>query len=151
ASSGPVVKEAGEWDAPPPVRRGNASEAPPDEAAVLPDPLAPLAPPPRSATRLAKWIIIPFALLTVLGLGAGGVYVYWISFAKEYSLRRKAAETYDNGTFRTAASDYAQLAKKFPDSEHLKYYEFRAELSKLRHAAKEAGDPDELRKVFEQY
>src|SRR5205823_4296564 len=82
---------------------------------------------------------------------AGGYYVYWIKFKREDELAGRADRFYDNGTFSSAANEYAQIAKLYPDSDRVPYYQFRAELSKLRHVAKERGEDAPIAPILDQF
>jgi hypothetical protein len=164
---GPRVLEAGDWTAPP-VRSG---ERPPKKAirtrggaggaakldrlevlededlSVLeketpPTPTLPATAPRRG--RLARWLIVGGGVLTLLFLAGGGVFVYLLIIKGEERLAARAEDKYHDGAFGAAASEYENLATRFPDSDKSDFYRFRAELSKLRSDADSGGDAVDL-------
>ncbi len=100
-------------------------------------------PPPRG--RWAKWVILPLALATVVGLGIGSYLVY-LSFVKnEEQLEKEADVQYERGLFRDARDRYDTLCKNYEASDRLPFYKFRRELSDVRHRVSEKPEsPSEL-------
>ncbi len=158
----PAAEPTPDWaSAPPPVRNKGDSAAPKTEKKAKKDtkaqpagepvltPADEPAPPPRG--RLARWIILPFLMLTLLG-GAVGGYLIYIRFLKaEELLREKADADYAQTLFDASRDHYARLLKDFPDSEYAEYYTFRKALSDiLARIHAQPDDPDPLLDNIEQ-
>ncbi|MFQ3652566.1 MAG: PQQ-binding-like beta-propeller repeat protein, partial [Gemmataceae bacterium] len=162
---------SGSWESPPPVRRQEASTALPPSAhpsriptpspvqaeiqpatdEVADDSLEPDAAPPAKG-RIARWIIVPFVGLVIVGLGAGTFLVFNAIKDTENRLAASADADYDKNLFGAAGQKYAKLAKDFPESEQVERYQFRARLSELRNlAGAESDNINEKLQAFRQF
>lgn len=143
-----VVHEAGAWEAPP-VRRDPADEEPLPEVgdAVIDEPPVPRSSPdfddshPRPATRWARWIVVPLAILTVGVLSAGVVILILSLRVTEEKLAKDADEEFTKNRFATAVPLYEKLLEpRFGTSENHAFYQFRKDISELR---KRLNDPSD--------
>lgn len=143
-TGGPRVVEFGPGNglAPPPVRRGDDVAEPLEEVPDRPrrrdphhDDLA-----PKRRGRWA-WVATAVLLLLVAGtIGGGSYFAYTIFSTTEEKLAREAGEQFDKGQFLAAVGSYQKVQEKFPKSDRLDYYRYRADLSELRRRLAEPPD-----------
>lgn len=118
---------------PPPVRgktSGESSDVDADAARMV-----------ASRRKRSKLMIIGVIAFLFIGLGTGG-YFAWTSMRETEEGARKIAENlYNNGDYSSAASHFRnRLIEKYPDSEHLEYYQFMADLCDVREDLKHQED-----------
>lgn len=130
------------WDVPPPVRRGKDTDIPPSRPKTgkktttatpppepAPEPVHDTPPPPRN--RMARYIILPFFALVVVGMAVGGFFVLKAFRETEEKIAKEADDHFDNHRYPAARSKYEQLVRNFPNSESRDRYEFRKTLSDI--------------------
>lgn len=112
----------------------------------------PEAPAPRVSRRTAKWAMILISLVVLGALGVGG-YIVWRFLQKsETELTQSAGDELKENRFSSAAEQWENLAKSFPDSQEHEKYVFLADWSRLAARLNEAGaDPAVVVPALEQF
>jgi predicted Zn finger-like uncharacterized protein len=123
-SGGPVVLPPGAWEAPP-VRRGSAGSSSPD----TPDQATLDA---RAKTRRARRLMLGIVVGLLFILGGGGGIVWVILRGEEGRLAREANDQFAKEQFPQAATTFARLIDKYPESPQLDEYRFLHDLSEVR-------------------
>jgi outer membrane protein assembly factor BamB len=111
----------GVWE-PPPVRRGPDASTEPVAQPAAPAP-AEVPPPPRKKRR--AWFLIALLILVPVGVVGGVGWLLYQAVHKTEEVRFAEAMTeYEQGKYGSAASQFRDLAERFPASAHNAEYRF---------------------------
>jgi PQQ-like domain len=123
----PIEVPAGQWDQPPPVRRGAGAAV-----ALQPETHPEYHPTVVTKSRLSLVLMAFIVVGMILLLGGGGVVTWFVLRDTEEKLLKRAQQDYQEHKYRSAANLYQDLYDKFPASGRRSEYAYLRKLCELR-------------------